>query len=61
RDLLQDVQIYDIFGRTVETRHATSLHNGTATIDVSGLPVGLYLLRLYTSEGMVMRKIVVSD
>jgi hypothetical protein len=43
---IKDVQIIDISGRTVETRHATSLHNGTATINVSHLSSGVYFLKI---------------
>ncbi|MDR0829066.1 MAG: leucine-rich repeat protein [Prevotellaceae bacterium] len=46
RNLLNTVQIYDISGRAVETRYATSLQNDTATINVSHLPAGVYFLRI---------------
>ncbi|MDR1757459.1 MAG: T9SS type A sorting domain-containing protein, partial [Bacteroidales bacterium] len=42
----ETVHIFDISGRAVETWHATSLQNGTATINVSRLPSGVYFLRI---------------
>ncbi|MDR1758699.1 MAG: T9SS type A sorting domain-containing protein [Bacteroidales bacterium] len=46
RNPQQDVQIFDISGRTVETWHATSLQNGTAIVNVSHLPSGVYFLKI---------------
>jgi hypothetical protein len=41
-----NILILDISGRAVETLHATSLQNGTATINVSHLPGGIYFLKI---------------
>jgi len=41
--------------RTVETRHATSLQT---TLNVSSLPTGVYLIRIETLQGTVVKKMI---
>jgi hypothetical protein len=53
-----NVQIWDLFGRMVETLRATSLQDGVQTIDISTLPKGIYLVKIYTDKGSVVNKIV---
>jgi len=53
------VEICDIAGRTVETWRAASLQqNGATTINVSALPQGVYMLKIYTNKGVVAKKVV---
>jgi hypothetical protein len=42
---ITDVEVFDMYGRAVKTRRAASLQN-TATLDISHLPAGIYLLRM---------------
>jgi len=53
-------EIVDTQGRivAVETLHATSLRNGTATINVSNLPQGVYFIKIETEKGIVTEKFV---
>ena len=52
-----EVQIFDVFGRNVytpvETGRAPSLQ-----MDISGLPAGIYFLRLQTEKGFTTHKII---
>ena len=57
---IKRVEICDISGRIVKTLYATSLQNGVQRISVSDLPQGVYLLRIYTENGMETGKLVVS-
>ena len=54
--LIQEVEIYDISGRLVETLRARSLPNNVQTINVSALPRGVYMLRIYTDKGLTNSK-----
>jgi hypothetical protein len=45
-NLLQNAQIFDVSGRTVGALRATPAENGTATINVSHLPSGVYILKI---------------
>ncbi|MDR3339363.1 MAG: InlB B-repeat-containing protein [Candidatus Symbiothrix sp.] len=53
-----NVQISDLSGRIVKTLRATSLQDGAQTIDISTLPKGIYLLKIYTDKGMAVSKVV---
>jgi len=56
--IINNVRIFDIYGRNVET-HALSLQNGeTITIDISHLPSGIYFAKIHTEAGEIVRKIV---
>jgi len=54
---INNVEICDFAGRVVETRLIASLQ-GAATINVSNLPQGIYLIKIYTDKGVVTKKIV---
>ena len=53
-EIIEKIEVCDISGRTVETWHAASLQ----TIDISHLSNGIYLLKVKTTEGETVRKIV---
>ena len=56
---IENVEILDFAGRTVETHGRASLQqNGTATINISALPQGVYLLKVYTGNAVMVSKIV---
>ena len=48
---IANVALYDLQGRVVETRHGTSLQDGTATLNVKSLPAGVYVLRVKDANG----------
>jgi len=54
---IEKIEICDIAGHTVETRLIASLQ-GNATINVSSLPQGVYLVKIYTDKGVVTKKVV---
>ncbi|MDR1758732.1 MAG: Omp28-related outer membrane protein [Bacteroidales bacterium] len=54
RDLLQNVQIFDLTGRIIVNGQLSTLNS----IDVSTLSTGMYLLRVQTTAGTVMKKFV---
>lgn len=58
-DQLQSVQVFDLTGRT--TTAATPDHTRHLFIPVTGWPTGIYLVKLTTSAGMVVRKVFVGD
>jgi hypothetical protein len=43
---IANVALYDLQGRVVETLRATSLQDGTVTLNVKSLPAGVYVLRV---------------
>jgi hypothetical protein len=54
---IDNITLYDIHGRHVETRLIASLQR--ATIDVCGLPAGTYFLHLRTTDNReFIRKMV---
>ena len=55
---IKKVEICDISGRIVETRHATSLPGGVQKIAVSALSQGIYIVRIYTDSGLIVSKIM---
>jgi hypothetical protein len=55
---IERVVILDIAGRTVETRHATSLQNGVQIINVSHLPKGIYIARIFVGNQEITKKII---
>jgi len=54
---IKNVEICDLSGRTVEALRATPLQ-GAATINVSTLPQGIYLVKIYTDKGVVTKRFV---
>jgi len=56
-EYLKNVEICDLAGRTVGALRATPLQ-GNATINVSALPQGIYLVKIYTDKGVVTKKFV---
>ena len=55
---IEKVEIVDFAGRTVETHGCASLQNGTVTINISTIPQGVYMVKVYTDNGVAVRKIV---
>ena len=55
---VENIEIIDIAGRTLETRIKRSYANGTFTLNVSALPQGTYLLKLYTDRGVLVERFV---
>ena len=53
---INNIEIYDIAGRTVET--SLQQPNSVKTINISSLPQGVYMVKVYTNEGVAVRKIV---
>ena len=56
---IANVALYDLQGRVIETLRATSLQDGTATLDVKSLPAGVYVLRVKDAEGREYQQKVV--
>jgi hypothetical protein len=56
---IANVALYDLQGRVVETLRATSLQDGTATLNVKSLPAGVYVLRVKDAEGREYQQKVV--
>jgi len=55
---IKKVEICDISGRVVETWHAASLQNGLQKLSVSALSQGIYIVKIYTENGLVIRKVM---
>ena len=55
---INNVEICDLTGRTVGVENFRPLSDGAATINVSSLPQGVYLVKIYTDKGNVVRKVV---
>ena len=55
---VENIEIIDIAGRTLETHIKRTYANGTFTLNVSVLPQGTYLLKLYTDRGVLVEKFV---
>ena len=55
--IIEDIGIYDISGRTVETWHTASLQQQTV-LDISHLSSGIYFIKVKTEEGKVVKKII---
>ena len=55
---IETIEIYDIVGRVVETRYATSLRDGAVSMDISHLANGMYFVTLTTETGKTVRKII---
>lgn len=56
---IKEVRIYDVLGKLV-TSPLTSLQKERRTVDVSQLSSGIYNLCVFTDEGMLTKKIIVS-
>jgi hypothetical protein len=52
------VEIADLAGRTVGTNNYLSAQQGAAAINVSHLPKGVYLVKIYTDKGVAVEKTV---
>ena len=61
---LSIVEVYDIYGRKVEARFPSNLLEGWqqqadgVVLDISHLPAGIFLLKLQTAIGVLVKKIV---
>jgi hypothetical protein len=53
---IDNIEVYDVFGRCVGTHY--SLLTTHYSIDISGLPSGVYFLRITTGNGVVTRKVI---
>jgi hypothetical protein len=51
-----DVEIYDVYGRSVETRRAASLQSDAVILDISHLPAGIYFLRVDNRMAKVVKR-----
>jgi hypothetical protein len=51
------IEIYDLLGK-LQQSSIVNRQSSIQTIDISTLSAGMYLLRLYTSEGMITKKFV---
>ncbi|MGI4874984.1 MAG: T9SS type A sorting domain-containing protein [Janthinobacterium lividum] len=51
--------VSDIMGRTVVHQSAQTLPSGERELDLSALPVGTYLLRLDSEQGIIVRQITI--
>ena len=55
RNDIQNVEIFDVFGRTCNVSRGTRNEN---EMDISLLPTGIYFIRIQTETGVVVRKVV---
>jgi len=55
---IENIETCDLAGRTVEVLRATPLQEGNTTINVSALPQGVYLVKVYTDKGIITKKVV---
>jgi hypothetical protein len=51
--------VLDVAGRTVVRQPAQPIPSGQRDLDLSALPVGIYMLRLDSKQGMLVRQLVV--
>lgn len=49
-------EVYDLNGRPVQL--ATTTQNGSLTADVSALAAGVYMVKLYSADGVAVKKLV---
>ena len=54
--IMNNIEIYDIYGRKVETRHATSLQDNSIRIDISHLANGMYYLRISNTTVKIIKQ-----
>jgi len=54
---IMNVEITDLAGRIVETQNFASLQ-GNITINVSSLPQGIYLVKIYTDKGIKVERLI---
>lgn len=56
---IDNITLYDMQGRPVDTGHAPSLHMRTCRLNIANLPAGTYILHIKTADGReTLRKIV---
>jgi len=60
-DDIRQIEIYDLQGRTVKTQLISSIQDGSATINISTLASGMYLVKIYskTDKAEIKRLIVI--
>jgi hypothetical protein len=51
--------VFDVTGRLVQRQPAQAMPGAGRTLDLSGLPLGIYTLRLDTKQGSITRQLVV--
>ena len=52
------IEIYDVYGRNIYLYPRSLVHSSTASIDISHLQSGIYLVKLETDKGAVAKKFV---
>jgi hypothetical protein len=52
------VEIYDVMGRRQKAESRRQNAEGNIELDISNLPAGVYLVRIQTQNGVVMRKVI---
>jgi len=55
---VRKMEICDLSGRIVETQCIVSPQNGALKINLSALPQGVYMLKIYTDSGVEVKKVV---
>ncbi len=55
---IENIEIFDMMGRNVYLSTRPIVNPSTTTIDISHLPAGIYLVKIKTAEGEIIRKIV---
>jgi len=54
---VQSVEVYDVYGRKQKSRKAEE-QKGKWNMDISDLPNGIYFVKIYTEDGVVVKKVV---
>ncbi|MDR2684535.1 MAG: T9SS type A sorting domain-containing protein, partial [Prevotellaceae bacterium] len=57
---INSVEIADLAGRTAGTNNYLSAQQGAAAINISHLPEGVYLVKIYTDKGVAAHKIIIN-
>jgi hypothetical protein len=55
---ITDVEVYDIYGRKTASNHLL-ISSSNQQVDVSHLPNGLYFLRIYTEDSILVKRFII--
>jgi hypothetical protein len=55
---IENIRIYDVYGRMLDTGHALYTHDKTTTINISHLSSGVYFLQIKTEQGTATTKVI---
>ena len=55
---IENVEVFDIYGRKCFLSTCPLVHSSTTTIDISHLSVGLYFVKIYTESEVVTKKVI---